>query len=177
MELSTGSLWGCAGDAARAGRVYSALYGVTGLAVWTATSGSPLLYNGSATSPSKVLAVLLGLSVGWTTAPGASGVVGLGIGQTAAPTTTGAVTAVGNTNPFGPAPNCLALNSGTVTAATAFLATHEVSTSTSQPSATIYQPLDGQIVLPPGGFVNISGALAVSTMVAKITLVWAEIPI
>lgn len=167
---------------ARSGRVYTALYSVTGLAAFGATSGNPLLYNGSGnaasnTSTSKVLAVILGLGVGWTTAPGATGVVGIGIGATAVPTTTTAVTAVTNTNPFGPAPNCLALNAGTVTAATGFLATHNVSTGTSAPSTPVFENFDGLVVIPPGAFINISGALAIATMVAKISLVWAEVPI
>lgn len=178
MYLASASSWGGAGDLSRAGRIFTAHYSVTGLSAFSATTANPLLYNGSASSQSKVLAVLLGLGVGWTTAPGASGTVGIGIGTTAAPTSTSAVTAVANTNPFGPAPNCLALNAGTVTAATGFIATHEVSTgATSQPACSCWVPLEGLVTLPPGAFVNVSGAAAIATMVAKISLVWAEISI
>lgn len=170
----------------RDGHVFSALSLITGLPAYSATTGqgSPLLWNNTgplAGGGQRVLAIILGVSVGWTTAPGASGAVGIavGSGQTTAPTTTTTVDAIGNLNAgiSTSTPLCNVYQKGTVTngGSTIFI-THEVSTAAGNPTTDIFQALDGIVVVQPGGWASVAGAAAIASMVAKISLVWAEIP-
>jgi hypothetical protein len=171
---------------ARAGQCFSALTSITGLVAFgtAAAMGGPLLWNNTgaaAGGTGRVLAVLLGLSVGWTTAPGASGALGItwGAGQTSAPTGTAAITGVANMRPdLAGAPACNVYNSGTVAnAGTTIHLTHEVSTAAGNPSQPIFVPLDGLIVVPPGCWAAVAGAAAIASMVGKISLIWAEVPL
>lgn len=171
----------------REGRVFCALSLITGLPAYSATTaqGSPLLWNNTgalAGNTKGVLAILLGVSVGWTTAPGASGAVGItvGSGQTAAPTSTTAVDAVGNLNAglAAQAPTCNVYQKGTVTnGGSTIFVTHEVSTAAGNPTTDVFQALDGIVVVPPGCWASVAGAAAIASMVAKISLVWAEVPL
>jgi hypothetical protein len=168
------------------GHVFSALSLITGLPAYSATTaqGSPLLWNN--TGPlngggTRVMAVIVGLSVGWTTAPGASGAIGIavGTGQTTAPSSTTAVDAVGNLNAqfASQTPLCNVYQKGTVTnGGNMILVTHEVSTAAGNPSQPVFVPLDGLVLVPPGGWCSVAGAAAIASMVAKISLVWAEVP-
>lgn len=169
----------------REGRVFSALSLITGLPAYSATTaqGSPLLWNNtgplSGGTTQRVMAVILGVSAGWTTAPGASGALGVAVGVSTAPTTTTTVDQVGNLNPgvSNNTPLCNVYQKGTVSAAaTGFLVTHEVSTAAGNPTQPAWVPLDGLIVVPPGCFASVAGAATIASMVAKITLVWAEVP-
>jgi hypothetical protein len=169
---------------ARAGQAFAALTSITGLVAFgtAAAMGGPLLWNntGSGLAGAKrVLAVILGLSAGWTTAPAAAGALGItwGTGQPAAPTSTVAITGVSNLRPdLAAAPLCNLYNSGTVVnAGTTIHLTHEVGTSAG-PSQSIFVPIDGLIVVPPGCWAAVAGAAAIATMVGKFSLVFAEVP-
>src|SRR6267378_2944207 len=120
----------------RDGKAFSALTSITALVAFgtAIATGGPLLWNNTgqgAAGGKRVMAVLLGVSVGWTTAPGASGAVGItwGSGQSVAPTSSVAITGVANLRPdFAGAPLCNVYNSGTVVnAGTTIHLTHEVS--------------------------------------------------
>lgn len=167
---------------ARDGKAFSALTSITGLVAFgtAAGIGGPLLWNNTGAGSSKrVLAVLLGVSVGWTTAPAASGALGItwGTGQPAAPTGTVAITGVANLRPdLAALPLCSVFNAGTVVnAGTSILLTHQVSTGTVA-AQTIFEPLDGLITVPPGCWAAVAGAAAIATMVAKVSLIFAEVP-
>jgi hypothetical protein len=157
---------------------------LTGMTVYStaAATGGPLLWNntGVGAGTNKVLAIILGVSLGWTTAPGAAGVVGLtwGTGQTSAPTSTTTITGVGCTRPAAnQTPACNVYNKGTVaTAGATFLSTHEVdATATAGITGGLYEPLDGLIIASPGDWVSVAAGATISTMVADISLVWAEL--
>src|SRR5690242_11601762 len=98
-------------DYARRGQVYSALALVTGCVIYsTATgTGGPLLWNNSGKGTQRVLAVLLGLGIGVTTASAAGTSIGItgNSSQTAAPSSSTAIDA-GPANMLigGPAPQC-----------------------------------------------------------------------
>lgn len=170
----------------REGRVFCALSLITGLPAYSATTaqGSPLLWNNTGpllAGAQRVLAVILGVSVGWTTAPGASGALGItvGTGQAAAPGSPMSVDAVGNLNAAlaAQAPACNVYQKGTVTnGGTTIFVTHEVSTGTSSIVQPAFVPLNGIVVVEPGCWASVAGAAAIASMVAKISLVWAEIP-
>ena len=169
---------------ARNGQVFVATAALTGMTAYgtAAATGGPLLWNntGVTVGTSKVLAIILGVSLGWTTAPGAAGVVGLtwGTGQTSAPTSTTSITGVGCTRPgANQTPACNVYNKGTVAnAGAAFLATHEVdATATAGITGGLYEPLDGLIIASPGDWVSVAAGATISTMVADISLVWAEL--
>lgn len=168
---------------ARNGQLYVAVAAVTGMTVYStaAGTGGPLLWNntGVGVGTSKVLAIILGVAVGWTTAPGAAGVVGLtwGTGQTSAPTSTTAITGVGCTRPStNQTPACNVYNKGTVAnPGVTFFATHEVEATATGGSAALYVPLDGAIIAQPGDWVSVAAGATISTMVSSISLVWAEL--
>ena len=170
---------------ARDGKAFEALTTITGLVAFgTAIGmGGPLLWNNTgqaAGGTGRVLAVLLGLSVGWTTAPAAAGVIGItsGTGQTAVPTSVTGITGAANLRPdLEGEPACNVYNAGTVVNAGEILhVTHQVGTGTVSVAPT-FVPLDGLIQVPPGCWASVAGAAAIATMVAQISLVWAEIPL
>jgi hypothetical protein len=124
------------------------------------------------------MAVILGLSVGWTTAPSASGTCGIVVGNqgATAPSSTTAITLSGNLRPDGKASGVTVYNKGTVAnAGTAFHLTHSLSTA-GTPSDNIFVPVDGLIHVPPGYYASVCGNAAVASIVTAATLLWAEIP-
>ena len=166
-------------DLCRQGRVFSAFASVTSPVVYStaAGTGGPLLWNNTGAT-NRVLAVILAVSAGWTTAPGATGVLGVtgNSGQTAAPTTTTAITASANMYLGLGAPTCNLYNIGTVAnAGNFFMPTHSMSTAAT-PSDPTWQAIDGALIVPPGSWCAAAGAATLTTMVGKIGLLWAEIP-
>ena len=167
---------------ARAGQLFVATAVVTAPVKWTTAAGmgGPLLWNNTGNAAgggSRVMAAIIGVGVGWTTAPGATGQLGLtwGSGQTSAPTSTTAIDGVANMYPGGSAPLCNTYRIGTVAnAGVPFLATHSVSTANG-PATSTFETFDGMVQIPPGSWVSVAGAAAIATMVATISLVWAEI--
>lgn len=176
MNLATGLSSASALALARAQRIYCANSSVTAPTAYTnAAVNGLLLWNGS---QQGILAALLGVSIGWTTAPGATWLMGVtvGSGQTSAPTSTTGITGSGNLNPAGPPSQCTAYNAGTVSNAGAiFHATHSISVAADVPVVPAWVPLDGLIVIPPNCWAAVVGVAAIATMVAKISLVWAEL--
>ena len=171
-------------ELAKDGLVFTALASKTALVAFGTTTaiGGPLLWNNTGPAAGggpRVMAVLLGMMVGWTTAPAAEGVVGIAVGngQTSAPSSTSAITGVANNRAdLVAAPQCNVYTLGTVAnAAVSLYPTHSVGT-TSNDNCPIFVPLDGIIQVPPGCWASPAGAAAISTIVAKIGLVWAEIP-
>ena len=166
------------------GRVFSAYFGVTALPIFTNTAQGPLLWNntgpgGGGTTP-RVMAVILGLGAGVTTAPGGVGDLGIavGTGQSSAPTSTTGVSGTTNMRADLAAtkPLCNVYNAGTITAAaTGLIITHDVGTAASQ-AGNILVPLDGLVQVPPGSWCSIAGSAAIASMVANISLIFAEIP-
>lgn len=163
------------------GKAFNALTSITGLVAFgtAAGMGGPLLWNNTGNAKERVMAVILGLSVGWTTAPGAAGALGItwGTGQASAPTSTTAITGVANLRPdYAGLPACNVYNAGTVAAAgTTVYLTHEVGTGT-QSAIPTFVPINGLIQVPPGCWAAVAGAAAIASMVAKVSLVWAEVP-
>ena len=166
---------------AQQGQVFSAMSSVTAVVAYSTASAltGPLLWNGTGSTgnTSRVMAVLLGVSIGWTTT-GATGVMGVatGIGQTSAPSSTTAITVAGNTLANGKAPVCNVYNVGTVSnAGTTFVGTHSISTAGTA-AVGCFVPLDGLIQVPPGCWAAVCGAAAIASVLYKASLVWAEIP-
>ena len=183
--LETGIGIGSFYDLARGQRVFSATGTLTGQVAYTATAGMgcPLLWNNTGPNAGGAtnghIAVILGVSIGWTTAPAATGVMGIAVGngQSAAPTSTTTISLAGNLVPGGRAPTMNTYIKGTVAnAATAFFPTHSISTA-GTPTDGMWVPLDGLVQIPPGGWAAVCAAAAIGTMVSWASLVWAEIPI
>ena len=182
--LETGISKGSFYDLSRSQNVFSALGTLTGQVAYTATAGMgcPLLWNNtgpSAGGTNGVVAVILGLSIGWTTAPSATGVMGIAVGhgQTAAPTSTSAISLVGCLNSGGATPLCNTYIKGTVAnAASAFFPTHSLSTA-GTPSDGMWVPLDGLVQVGPGGWAAVCASATIASMVSWASLVWAEVPI
>ena len=184
-------------DLARQARIFTAFASqVTAPVIYStaAGTGGPLLWNGTGgyttiipgTSPVTVQnvavdAVILGVFCNiqvLTTVAGEIGLTG-NVGQAAAPTSTSAITTVKNTHVGGPAPLCTAYKVGTVTNAGNFflpLIPAQVTAITADNTFIPYIPLEGMFVVPPGGWVALAASATLTTLVADLGLVWAEIP-
>ena len=174
-------------ELARDGRLYCAYLTLTGMVAFGTNTGTggPLIWNNTGqasglTGGPRVMAVLLGLSVGWTTAPAAAGTVGLTWGLSTAPTSTSTtgllVQPTRPDAPQGAVPQCNVYATGTPSAAgTTFLPIVQVG-ATDTDVTEVYVPLDGLIQIPPGYFASVAAAATISSMVGKIGLVFAEVP-
>jgi len=174
---------------ARQGQLYSALALVTTPVIYsTATgTGGPLLWNGSGKAiggNDGVLAILLAVGVGITTASGVASTLGItgGTGQTSAPSSTTAIDA-GPVNMLigsGGAASCTAYRKGTVTnAGNFFQPTHTLDTGAVTVSnvALSWVDLHGSIVVPPGSWAAVAAGATATSAVLQIGLLWAEVPI
>ena len=167
---------------AKMGQVFTANAVVTAPVAYSTAAGigGPLLWNNtgpSAGGNGAVVALILGLSVAWTTAPAATGELGItwGSGQTSAPTSTTAIDGVACTLPGFSGPDCNVYRVGTVAnAGSTILVTHSISTA-GTPSQSVFVPLDGLVQVPPGCWAAVAGAAAIASLVARISLVWAEV--
>lgn len=163
--------------------VFAAKASVTSLPAYTGTAlGGPLLWNGSQAGGGKgVIAYLLALSYGLTTASTVAGSIGIvtGSGQSSAPTSTSAIGLAGNLNPAGQAPGCSVYSSGTVAqAGSAYLPTGRVHTGaiTVDTDDDNFVHLGGAIVIPPGCWAAAAAGAVLTSAVIDIGLVWIEIP-
>lgn len=169
-------------DYARQGRIYTSVGTITApTAYTTAAVIGPLLWNNTSLL-NPVNAVLLGITCAISTASTVSTALGIAIGgvQAAAPTTTTAVTVSGNTRAGAPPPTVNIYNAGTVSTASAnFLPLMQVGTGpiTGIEAANVFVPIDGLVIIPPTYWCAVTGFVVVSTLVAQIGLVWAEIPV
>lgn len=172
-------------DLARQGRVFAAFAAaVTGTVIYStaAGTGGPLLWNGSASAPTPVNAVILAASAAITTASAADFALGLtgNSGQSSAPSSTTAITTVQNLLIGGVAPACTAYKVGTPSSAgDFFLPLINITTAalTTIPIVDDYVDLAGAVVVPPGAWVSLAGSATGTTSVLQCGLVWAEIPV
>lgn len=140
------------------------------------------LWNGSAVSGGvNAVLILAGGFVAVTSATQTGVVLATGVGQTAAPTGQTAATRSSNNLLGGPAPNCLALNAGTFTAApTAVLnLLHNTAAIASTGEDQGYnQYLDGMLIIPPQTYVCLAATGAAGAASSNFHhLVWAELPL
>lgn len=172
-------------DVARNGQVFSAYAIVTAPGIYStaAGTGGPLLWNNTAAGAVRrvnavLLAVTCALSVVSTVAA-ALGITG-NSGQVAAPTTTTAIDASGNMLIGGPAPTCNVYRIGTPTSAgNLFLPLLGLSTGALTVDNQLIGMIDlgGAVVVPPGSWVSLAASAVASTAVARLGLLWAEIPV
>jgi len=172
-------------DLARRGQVFSALALVTAPVAYStaAGTGGPLLWNNSAgtSSPKRVLAVLLAMGCGITTASTAATSLGItgNSGQTSAPTSTTAIDGVACTYMGGSLPLCNTYRIGTVANAGNWI---QPTTAIGTGAVTLdnidmaWVDLGGSIVVPPGSWASVAAVAVASTAVFQIGLMWAEIP-
>lgn len=174
-------------DLARRQQVFTAYATVTAMAAFStaAGTGGPLLWNntGSAASknPQRVLAALLAVGFGISTASTAAGAVGItgNSGQTAAPTSTTAIDGIGNGYVGGPAAQCNLFRIGTVTnAGNFFLPVTSVGTGALTVDNLDLQWVDlgGSIIVPPGSWAAVAASAVMTAAVMQVGLMWAEVP-
>lgn len=174
-------------DLARNGQLFCATATVTAPVIYTtaAGTGGPLLWNNTGSGlagGNRVLAVLLSLGVGITTASGVAGAIGITGGTTTAPSATTAIDGIQNLN-FGnsSSPACNLYRKGTVSAAgTFFIPTHQVTTvalTSAPPLSMMWFEIGGGFVVPPGTFAAVSASATLTSGVFSIGLIYAEIPI
>jgi hypothetical protein len=165
------------------GNIFAAKASATALAAYSSTAQNGLLlWNGSAVGGGKgVVAYLLSLSFGLTTASTVAGSIGIAVGsaQPAAPTSTTAIGISGNLNPAGSASACTPYSAGTVAqAATAYMPVGRVHTGaiTVDTDDDNCVHLGGSIVIPPNCWAAISAGVALTTSVIDLGLTWLELP-
>jgi hypothetical protein len=163
-------------ELARKGRLFSAYAIVTAPVIWStaAGTGGPLLWNGG-TANAYLIAAGFGTSVVSTVA----GALGIATGTSTAPGTTTAIDASGPLQAGGAAATVSAFRIGTVSAAASnFMPFAQVHTGalTVDSNGGQWTDLGGMIMIPPGKFASISGSATLTTLVAQLTLVWAELP-
>ena len=165
---------------AERGDLYMAHAIVTAPVVYTtaAGTGGPLLWNKSQTHNAVLLAVGYGQTV-VTTVAAALGITG-NDEQTVAPTSTTAIDSTENLRIGGRASRVTAYRVGTPAAAGNFLmpfAHAHTGALTTAPGVVNWVPLDGMIVLPPNTWASVAASATATTLVASISLVWAEVPV
>ena len=183
-DLSFGIAGSSYYDHARKGELFGAYAIVTAPVIWStaAGTGGPLLWNNTGALDKPVNAVLLGVTCAVTvvtTVAAALGITG-GSGQTSAPGTTTTIDSVANLKIGGAAPRCNVYRVGTPSAAGSFfLPLLGLSTGalTVDNEMMGFIPLDGMIVVLPGSWVSIAASATASTTVARLGLIWAEIPV
>lgn len=144
-----------------------------------AGTGGPLIWN-PPTSGVNVVPLAIGLSTSVvTTVAGGIGLTG-GTGQTAAPTTTTAIDASGNANIGGATGAAKPFRIGTVTVPGAlFLPFIQVHTGalTVDNTGLLWVDVGGLMIVPPSAWCSVAGSATLSTLVAQIGLLYAEVPV
>lgn len=163
-------------ELARKGRLFSAYAIVTAPVIWStaAGTGGPLLWNGGSNN-----AYLVGAGFGTSVVSTVAGALGIATGTSTAPGTTTAIDASGPTQAGGATATVSAFRIGTVSAAaTNFMPFAQVHTGalTVDTNGVQWFDLGGMIMIPPGKFASIAGSATLTTLVAQMTLVWAELP-
>jgi hypothetical protein len=168
------------GDASLGKRLYMAHAIVTAPVIYStaAGTGGPLLWNGSKT----VLARIVGVGWGITTASGAAGALGItgATGQTAAPSSTTAIDSTTNLYIGAPVSSCTPYRIGTPTnAGTFFFPFASIGTTavTAEPPQASWIRLDRMITVAPGSWASVSASATLTSAVMQISLVWEEIPL
>ena len=173
-------------DLARQRQVFSAYAIVTAPVIWTtaAGTGGPLLWNNTgpgAGGNNRVLAVLLASTCAVTVVSTVAAALGLtgNSGQTSAPTATTAIDASANMFVGGPAPTCNVYRVGTPSSAGNFflpLAGLSTGALTADNELLGLIDLGGSVVIPPGSWVSLAASATASTTVARLGMLWAEVP-
>jgi hypothetical protein len=165
---------------ARDGLVQSAYAIVTAPVIYStaAGTGGPLLWNSSTNKNAVLLYVTCPVSV-VTTVAAALGITGAA-GQTAAPGSTTAIDASGNLKVGGPASAMNVYRVGTPTNAGTFflpLAYLHTGALTVDTQGNAMIPLEGSVVVPPNSWVSWAASATATTTVARLGMVWAELPL
>jgi len=142
-----------------------------------AGTGGPFLYNPTTSHD----AVLLDIYISTIVASGQAGAVGLVFGHDEnAPTTSNAITQSGPMRQSAGPTRMTVLNDADVLGTNlGFLALAELGTGaiTVGTSVALHIPIDGQILVPPRGFVSIAGSVVLTTWQAHITFIYEEVPV
>jgi hypothetical protein len=152
--------------------------GVTALPAYSATTLGPILYNGNTGNPPRK-AVIIGITVGLTTASAAAVSVGLAGGVSVAPINTTAITLASSTNEFGKLPTMSVYGAGTVSAAPLMywpLVNLDTAALTANSLENMWIPLDGGIVVRQGSYIALAASATATTSVLEFGIVWAELP-
>lgn len=171
-------------DLARAGQVFCARAIVTAPVIFStaAGTGGPLLWNNTAAGSDKAVdAVILGVTCAVTTVSTVAGALGItgGSGQSSAPTSTTAIDTVATLSIGGPSARCNTYRIGTPGAAGGFflpLAQLSTGALTVENEELGFIDVGGLVVVPPGSWMSLAGSATLTTLVAQLGLVWAEIP-
>lgn len=141
-----------------------------------AGTGGPLLWNGTADVDAVILAVGFGTSV-VTTVAGSLGLTGA-TGQPVAPTSTTAIDAQGEGYIGGPVAGCTPYRIGTpLNAGQFFFPFAQVHTGALTVDTTGVQWIDlgGCVIVPPQCWVSVAASATLTTLVAQIGMIWAEV--
>lgn len=165
-------------EASIRGNLFHAYALVTAPVVYTtaAGTGGPLIWNGSTNKLINILSVQMGVAVVSTVA-GALGLTG-NTGQLSAPGSTTAIDAVANLYLGGAAPAATAYRVGTPTnAGNFFIPLFSVDTGalTAEFEVIGHVDVSGIVTVPPGGWVALAGSATLSTLQAKLGIIWEEI--
>jgi hypothetical protein len=143
-----------------------------------AGTGGPLIWNGSTSKNVNILLASISISVVSTVA-GSVGLTGA-TGQVSAPGSTTAIDSVTNLYLGGASPAATAYRVGTPTnAGTFFIPLFEISTGALTVAFEAVNTVDlkGILTVPPGSWCALAGSATLSTLQARMSLVWEEIPI
>jgi len=167
-------------EQAKRGQIFMARAIVTAPVIFStaAGTGGPLLWNGTTDHDAVLLAVGFGTSV-VTTVAGALGLTGAS-GQSSAPGSTTTIDSVACTKIGSGGPAMSTYRVGTPTnAGTFFMPFSQLHTGALTVDTTGMQWLDlgGMFVVPPGSWASPAGSATLSTLVAQIGLIWAEVPV
>ena len=167
-------------EISRSGRLFLAQAIVTAPVVYTvaASTGGPLLWNGTSTVNAVILAVGFGHTVTATVAA-TLGLTG-NTGQVSAPTTTTAIDGSGSLFLGQAGPACSVFRVGTVVNAGKYLmpfADIELGAQTVETSAVKWIDIGGAFIIPPGAWGSVAASATATTAVLTIGLIWAEVPV
>jgi len=143
-----------------------------------AGTGGPLIWNGSTSKNVNIIGASISISVVSTVA-GSVGLTG-NVGQVSAPGSTTAIDSVRNLYLGGSAPAATAYRVGTPTnAGDFFIPLFEISTGALTVSFGFPNFIDvnGILTIPPGSWCALAGSATLTTLQARMSLVWEEIPI
>ena len=162
------------------GNLFHAYAIVTAPVVYTtaAGTGGPLIHNNSTDVNVVLLAVTLGSSV-VTTVAGSLGITG-NSGQSAAIGTTTAIDANRNLKVGGALPKSTAYRIGTPASAGNFfipLCSFHTGALTVDTTVTGFIDIGGAVIIPPNCWASLAGSATMSTLVAQLGLIYAEVPL
>ncbi len=142
-------------------------------------TGGPFLWNPPQNNVDAHL-LAMSVSVGTAASTGTAGAVGITGGGTqgVVPTATTVIDFIGNMLIGGPAAKVTAFRTATpVTAGSFFVPTCNLAlTATTGMFSQTWVDLYGSIIVPPGSWAAVAASSTQTNLVAKIALLWAELP-